>query len=48
MNIFRIGICKEVGVHICKPSLIQPNIFGCSNSENSQVVILEIDCQGAD
>ena len=46
MNIFRIGIYKEVGVHTCKPSLIQPDIFGLS--ESSQVAILEIDCQGAD
>ena len=46
MNIFRI--CKEVGVHTCKPSLIQPDIFGPFNSENSQVAILEIGCQGAD
>ena len=39
MNIFWIGIYKEVGVHTCKPSLIQPDIFGCSNSENTQVAI---------
>ena len=45
MNIFWIGIYKEVGVHTCKPSLIQPDIFGLTN--NSQVAILEIDCQGA-
>ena len=46
MNIFRI--CKEFGVHTCKPSLIQPDIFERSNCENSQGAILEIDCQGAD
>ena len=44
MNIFRI--CKEVGVHTCKPSLIKPDIFGLRKS--FQVTILEIDCQGAD